>query len=283
MGAAGSSPRGRGKRQDADRRSRPPGLIPAGAGKTASVRGMSGSRAAHPRGGGENGAPAIGAGADDGSSPRGRGKLAVLAETLHPVGLIPAGAGKTGDLCGELLEGWAHPRGGGENRRRRTRTGRPWGSSPRGRGKQTFDLAAWIAGVAHPRGGGENRRRRTRTGRPWGSSPRGRGKQTFDLAAWIAGVAHPRGGGENLDLLEVVAYAHGSSPRGRGKLCDACLRGREGRLIPAGAGKTRPRMTVMDWRAAHPRGGGENRKVPLGASGQAGSSPRGRGKQAEHY
>ena len=242
MGAAGSSPRGRGKRQDADRRSRPPGLIPAGAGKTASVRGMSGSRAAHPRGGGENGAPAIGAGADDGSSPRGRGKLAVLAETLHPVGLIPAGAGKTGDLCGELLEGWAHPRGGGENRRRRTRTGRPWGSSPRGRGKQTFDLAAWIAGVAHP-----------------------------------------RGGGENLDLLEVVAYAHGSSPRGRGKLCDACLRGREGRLIPAGAGKTRPRMTVMDWRAAHPRGGGENRKVPLGASGQAGSSPRGRGKQAEHY
>ena len=51
---AGSSPLTRGKRQDADRLPRPPGLIPAHAGKTTGACAGASSTTAHPRSRGEN-------------------------------------------------------------------------------------------------------------------------------------------------------------------------------------------------------------------------------------
>ena len=70
----------------------------------------------------------------------------------------------------------------------------------------------------------------------------------------------------------------GSSPRGRGK--PRCTRPSliPARLIPAWAGKTRPRPHPSQTFAAHPRVGGENVDHIHSRLHYAGSSPRGRGK-----
>ena len=91
------------------------GLIPAGAGKTATTSAASASATAHPRGGGENEVQRSVGELLSGSSPRGRGKLEDAVREAFDDRLIPAGAGKThgnpirSDTCA------AHPRGGGEN------------------------------------------------------------------------------------------------------------------------------------------------------------------------
>ena len=50
-------------------------------------------------------------------------------------------------------------------------------------------------------------------------------------------------------------------------------------LIPAGAGKTGVKTMSLSSIQAHPRGGGENRPPGEHGRADAGSSPRGRGKQ----
>ena len=171
-------------------------LIPAWAGKTPSRALGARSRWAHPRVGGEN----FGVDCDDdvraGSSPRGRGKLALAFFFIAVLRLIPAWAGKT---CGPTRRSRlaaAHPRVGGENMLIGRLDGLHEGSSPRGRGKRdmlwqqagrTGLIPAW-AGKTAPR------------------SPRSR------LAP-----AHPRVGGENVEGCDRFAGFPGSSPRGRGK------------------------------------------------------------------
>ena len=91
----GSSPRGRGKRQqnrDAQATAR---LIPARAGKTGLGAALSDLISAHPRAGGENDASAFTPGHALGSSPRGRGKLCSMILLSVMGRLIPARAGKT--------------------------------------------------------------------------------------------------------------------------------------------------------------------------------------------
>ena len=92
--------------------------------------------------------------------------------------------------------------------------------------------------------------------------------------------AHPRAGGENDPYEAFTRMSEGSSPRGRGKRSSPVPRPRCARLIPARAGKTSPRRTRRVARWAHPRAGGENRQDVTLAGSRAGSSPRGRGKQA---
>ena len=154
--------------------------------------------------------------------------------------------------------------------------------------------------AAHPRAGGENRAAVPICAEAWGSSPRGRGKllglgadrdevRLIPARAGKTGsrqpprarsTAHPRAGGENHAVaLDRVTFA-GSSPRGRGKPhceAEACERVR---LIPARAGKTRDWSTNVFEEAAHPRAGGENPFRMSAVDTPAGSSPRGRGKQA---
>ena len=131
-----------------------------------------------------------------------------------------------------------------------------------------------------------------------GSSPRGRGKHNFVIGhgslarlipAWAgktpeavrhahARRAHPRVGGENRPVVQGVVAGGGSSPRGRGKLEVPVIAQAVTGLIPAWAGKTifsQPADTLI-W--AHPRVGGENAPVQVGADLIEGSSPRGRGK-----
>ena len=213
-----------------------------------------------------------------GSSPRGRGKLLTFHLCHSERRLIPAWAGKTPDRQDRTKHHRAHPRVGGENRRRRPVPARRGGSSPRGRGKPQSILTgrlwpglipAWAGKTssslhgrsrarAHPRVGGENERRRRDSIPHPGSSPRGRGKHLLCvfvkrggglIPAWAGKTylydarlghtkAHPRVGGENVIQFTKIIHTEGSSPRGRGKPVARALGDLCPRLIPAWAGKT---------------------------------------------
>ena len=213
----GSSPRGRGKRQVEPDRCAWRRLIPAWAGKT-SHDGRDDQRPrAHPRVGGENLMPSQTLETICGSSPRGRGKLKIVADVRAVVGLIPAWAGKTSSRPATTTGTWAHPRVGGENRAFDVLAVGRMGSSPRGRGKQLRRPAQ----VVHI-----------------GLIPAWAGKtQTYPNCRFHL-WAHPRVGGENYYPTGNSLIREGSSPRGRGKRSArggvAPLRG----LIPAWAGKT---------------------------------------------
>ena len=137
-------------------------LIPAWAGKTPSRALGARSRWAHPRVGGEN----FGVDCDDdvraGSSPRGRGKLALAFFFIAVLRLIPAWAGKT---CGPTRRSRlaaAHPRVGGENRTIGVSFTADGGSSPRGRGKRLHIEPGSAPGRLIPAWAGKTRGRRVR-------------------------------------------------------------------------------------------------------------------------
>ena len=73
-----------------------------------------------------------------GSSPRERGKRASGGYLGRALGLIPAGAGKTGVINFQLATKKAHPRVSGENVIGLWNIARNIGSSPRERGKPRF-------------------------------------------------------------------------------------------------------------------------------------------------
>ena len=111
----GSSPRVRGK--PPCERAGPPvrGLIPACAGKTSARSGTRATRRAHPRACGENVMLVRGSNGIVGSSPRVRGKLPVLGLEAARAGIIPARAGKTGQVRHGRGLARDHPRACGEN------------------------------------------------------------------------------------------------------------------------------------------------------------------------
>ena len=100
-GAAGSSPRVRGKRPPGAGAAGPGGLIPACAGKTKDIDVYTRPNGAHPRMCGENIGGRVSPGVSAGSSPHVRGKRFRSLPLAHPRGLIPACAGKTvvTDIC----------------------------------------------------------------------------------------------------------------------------------------------------------------------------------------
>ena len=253
----GSSPRGRGKPLRARGNHEVARLIPAWAGKTCSRCGQPGGGWAHPRVGGENALDVDPTDVDDGSSPRGRGKLRRGHVRSRPARLIPAWAGKTRTRSCSFLSFRAHPRVGGENARRGGPITSGPGSSPRGRGKQRGRVQRVLDLRLIPAWAGKT-----------SSTP----LPTLTLGA------HPRVGGENLVCVFVVHCSHGSSPRGRGKLGSSNRLQLPPRLIPAWAGKTSSRQLPPLRSQAHPRVGGENRKGKIGSRVFIGSSPRGRGK-----
>ncbi len=115
----GSSPLVRGKLKKLAESAATSGLIPAGAGKT--VKEMPGKikETAHPRWCGENSHEPTAPQGQKGSSPLVRGKLFQKDLTKWQMGLIPAGAGKTGNLLCPNIPLRAHPRWCGENSVRR--------------------------------------------------------------------------------------------------------------------------------------------------------------------
>ena len=236
---SGSSPRGRGKRNQ-PRRVHPAGrLIPARAGKTSHGPDHRLASTAHPRAGGENDHENILTIPQKGSSPRGRGKR--YPRSARPVrdGLIPARAGKTGRQGRPAHRRPAHPRAGGENPVQRYGFSLRYGSSPRGRGKPLIAVAEnhssrlipARAGKQNPSSGAHHLR---------GLIPARAGKTTRLRRCPTKRSAHPRAGGENLVTTLVEALPQGSSPRGRGKPHARRSPRDRRRLIPARAGKTGP-------------------------------------------
>ena len=255
-------------------------------------------RAAHPRVCGENAAVFNAVAGAAGSSPRVRGKLAIVAAGRPVAGLIPACAGKTCFYhCARLSVG-AHPRVCGENLKSSPAAIRAHGSSPRVRGKQgiadqllhllglipacagkTDHPPRWTFGKrAHPRVCGENPIFSPTSHTDAGSSPRVRGKLSV-LVEWLsparlipacagktrllkrsahAAAAHPRVCGENIYVLLTRRYAEGSSPRVRGKPYSEASLSSTGGLIPACAGKTLSCAPSNTESSAHPRVCGEN-------------------------
>ena len=193
----GSSPRGRGKQSC---RCVPwvlSRLIPAWAGKTASLPVSESNRAAHPRVGGENADQGLTSTLKNGSSPRGRGKPVSPTRNRVNRGLIPAWAGKTCAFSHSTPSMRAHPRVGGENPESPSNSLLDPGSSPRGRGKRR-QLDTLTDGVR--------------------LIPAWAGKTPVAGLTYPTRWAHPRVGGENVSEPPSMAAASGSSPRGRGKL-----------------------------------------------------------------
>ena len=212
---------------------------------------------AHPRAGGENSLTRFLVPVARGSSPRGRGKLALVQVNGAGKRLIPARAGKTLWPPSASSPSRAHPRAGGENGIMVEQHTGELGSSPRGRGKLNATGPA-LTGT--------------------GLIPARAGKTVTACSDGYGHKAHPRAGGENALSVCFGALAAGSSPRGRGKLLLAAIQSSGLRLIPARAGKTGAGSTCTHRRRAHPRAGGENFLLHVIQSSVLGSSPRGRGK-----
>ena len=294
------------------------GLIPAHAGKTGRRQCRVLRSPAHPRSRGENLASTMPTWSATGSSPLTRGKRVIVVFGNVEVRLIPAHAGKTPLKNQHTKQNAAHPRSRGENAEVLYVGEDVIGSSPLTRGKPgpTRTLAgshglipahagktvsenrASISIPAHPRSRGENIQPRFRRIRRPGSSPltRGKlhvrphvaaiqrlipahaGKTACRTRAELSAAAHPRSRGENGYTPGRDVFHFGSSPLTRGKREHEGRRTAKRRLIPAHAGKTRPRRPSRTGSQAHPRSRGENRRGIEPRFILTGSSPLTRGK-----
>ena len=172
----GSSPLTRGKPSSCTLRPRTARLIPAHAGKTASVSILPSHESAHPRSRGENSGNSSNVSTSVGSSPLTRGKPPLRRRRQVWEGLIPAHAGKTPRLRSGPQARTAHPRSRGENSQYHLIRYQTSGSSPLTRGKRDRDARPW---------------------RAVGLIPAHAGKTPWSLARTSAGRAHPRSRGEN--------------------------------------------------------------------------------------
>ena len=255
---SGSSPRGRGTGSrlcaaDADHR-----FIPAWAGNSVPVRPGRQGVPVHPRVGGEQCAEKSGEQSANGSSPRGRGTVALLPEVAPVDRFIPAWAGNSTSGSSRPTPRPVHPRVGGEQARIIPRIFQDLGSSPRGRGtgQVRHDLIV-----------------------PDRFIPAWAGNRMSCLRKRSAQSVHPRVGGEQMHGVGHLLYCGGSSPRGRGTAEIARSGAGRTRFIPAWAGNRHatPLQTIS--RAVHPRVGGEQFRAVRFTCRYFGSSPRGRGTE----
>ena len=131
----GSPPRGRGKGATPSSGQKAHRITPAWAGKRDGAAPTGGPPRDHPRVGGEKPKEQRGDIVQQGSPPRGRGKVYICILALKRHGITPAWAGKS-YIFGPLRPGsWDHPRVGGEKVPGPLSGHRPPGSPPRGRGK----------------------------------------------------------------------------------------------------------------------------------------------------
>ena len=238
---AGSSPLTRGKPRAGPRRRRASGLIPAHAGKTARVTRLHRHQRAHPRSRGENGFARLEGGGVRGSSPLTRGKPPPSGRYQAVPRLIPAHAGKTTPArCASEGPG-AHPRSRGENCSSSTHTRSGRGSSPLTRGKRVDRRSP----ISCPR-----------------LIPAHAGKTVIVLDIVLPFAAHPRSRGENQSSNDQADTPLGSSPLTRGKRDTSVFVTQVIRLIPAHAGKTGRRESIIWLARAHPRSRGENGTRP---------------------
>ena len=254
--AGGSSPLARGGHRTLSRIHRPPGLIPARAGRTSPRPPQGRDRRAHPRsrgadGGGEYSLPLL-----KGSSPLARG--GPRRDGVRPArgGLIPARAGRTGIVDVDVFTDRAHPRSRGADPCHEATSQPIGGSSPLARGGRAPPaMGDRKSGLIPARAG------RTRSGP---SSPR-------------RCRAHPRSRGADDAREDAGASKRGSSPLARGGLPRGTHSLLDRGLIPARAGRTRKPRRRLAPRGAHPRSRGADAQCRWGRIPLMGSSPLARG------
>ena len=237
-GGWGSPPRGRGRLSLSTSPRAREGLTPAWAGTAPRPPPAGCPWGAHPRVGGDGPCEQHGEDGEQGSPPRGRGRLLKRRHASGDVGLTPAWAGTAAGSGCRPGRPRAHPRVGGDGGERVGGFESFQGSPPRGRGRPgrfaaippTLGLTpAWAGTAAGPR-----------------RVPRGR-------------RAHPRVGGDGRWQRGRGRDSEGSPPRGRGRLSlSTSPRAREG-LTPAWAGTAVGGLTLAAWTRAHPRVGGDGR------------------------
>ena len=290
---AGTSPRVRGKPDDAVEREGFLRYIPACAGEARKWIGERAVNKVHPRVCGGSAVDRAIARGEPGTSPRVRGKLDDQGVWVATGRYIPACAGEANRGSARQPPDGVHPRvcGGSRNR-----VGVVWdkeGTSPRVRGKRAGDLRrvrrygyipacageAWICCSpattprVHPRvcGGSSRSLRDHRHAK--GTSPRVRGKQRHvrggildpgyipacageavaRLDGAIVAGVHPRVCGGSVRCLNDVHPESGTSPRVRGKRVDVRVIGRRARYIPACAGEACTARIAFRTAAVHPR------------------------------
>ena len=252
--------------------------IPAHAGKTSASTSTENKKPEHPRARGENIAECDLTLAEQGTSPRTRGKRLHSGVGVGCGGNIPAHAGKTlvmGFIADVNVE---HPRARGENLVKFDNGFETRGTSPRTRGKPGRGSGAGGTPRNIPAHAGKT------CGAPYTPAPN---------------QEHPRARGENVAFPFRHRGFQGTSPRTRGKhsrqlwwkhhpgnipahagkttavVC--CPPPRTGN-IPAHAGKTHTCYVPTGSASEHPRARGENARARPGRVQRVGTSPRTRGK-----
>ncbi len=254
----GPSPRVRGAGEHPPGAHPAAGTIPAGAGSRIVAAGCTSCTRDHPRGCGEQSSPLSTAMLAGGPSPRVRGAGFSAGVPVRRGGTIPAGAGSSRLPRSRCAARRDHPRGCGEQTRRRASPGRWRGPSPRVRGADVG--------------------RRRVDGDP-GTIPAGAGSSAIGGPPAWGPRDHPRGCGEQLVEVSGSARTLGPSPRVRGAERREALGQLEVGTIPAGAGSRAPSPKRSTWRRDHPRGCGEQAAAATGSRRAAGPSPRVRGAE----
>ena len=190
-----------------------------------------------------------------------RGKHDVRVHRVCAGRIIPAHAGQTSSMTLWLVSVPDHPRACGANTGCRSWRNSDAGSSPRMRGKHFRHRDEIARHRIIPAHAGQTRT--VHGHRPWKTD-------------------HPRACGANTARTMTPMNAPGSSPRMRGKQEHPESFYFAGRIIPAHAGQTGPRLHRGACRPDHPRACGANYRLMVAKGIGSGSSPRMRGKHEPH-
>ena len=253
---SGSSPHTRGARDLRRSRALLPGIIPAYAGSTSTVRNPASRATDHPRIRGEHVTPLPGETLACGSSPHTRGAPRQASRRRRQQRIIPAYAGST---CGNLPRPRRppdHPRIRGEHRRAAARRHPRGGSSPHTRGAPSCRCPAPPSRRIIPAYAGSTK--------------------TFPRSHTNVSD-HPRIRGEHADGVLSRMSIGGSSPHTRGAPARPGHPAPVAGIIPAYAGSTTYDKTGSYLEPDHPRIRGEHENTPPGFNARVGSSPHTRG------
>ena len=213
---SGPSPRVRGKPPVRSPPKTATRSIPARTGETPRAPARFVSTRVHPRACGGNLPSLVLKSAQNGPSPRVRGKLVGVGGSPMVDGSIPARAGETNPSTRSVVLPGVHPRACGGNPGRNAGGRVAAGPSPRVRGKLPHAADLWLIERSIPARAGETRV----------EGARRRGNRV-----------HPRACGGNIRSMGRSTPYGGPSPRVRGKLLPVFARLRFFGSIPARAGK----------------------------------------------